>query len=74
MAEEREPNIREDAREQEQSTEGYPETDPTAGSGPASAEGKADDKTEEVPTNNPSGGHRDSPPSKATGNPNAAGP
>ena len=74
MAEEREPDIRDDAREQG-TGEGYPESNPE-GHTPVEGtdQGPGAETHEEKPEDPGAGpGLKDSPPSKATGNPHAAG-
>ena len=70
--EEREPNVREDPRKQG-TGEGYPESNPEGQTPVEGTEQGPEAGTGDEPNNNPSGGQYDSPPSKATGNPNAAG-
>ena len=65
--EEREPDIREDPRKQEEGDGGYPETDP-AGSG--GGEDRSGSGGESAPDTDAG---QDDRPSDATGNPDAAG-
>lgn len=71
---EEEPDLTEDPRQQDKADEGNAEVAPAPApvDGDDGAEPKPD--SEQPPGQSPSGGHLDSPPSKATGNPNAAGP
>ena len=81
MSDEREPDIREDARKQG-TGEGYPQSNPE---GDTPVEGTKQGPEAETQQDEQGGGGieghpsstlagQDSPPSKATGNPNAAGP
>jgi hypothetical protein len=73
MDDEREPDVREDPRKQG-TGEGYPESNPADQTPVEGSEQGPEAGTGPDPQNAPSGGDRDSPPSKATGNPDAAGP
>ena len=74
MSDKREPEIREDPREQG-TGEGYPESNPQEQT-PVEGTEQGPEAGAEHPRRGPSvDGHgEDSPPSKATGNPHAAGP
>ena len=71
---EREPEIREDPRKQG-TGEGYPESNPEGETPVEGTEQGPEAGTENQPkAPSVDGGGKDSPPSKATGNPDAAGP
>ena len=71
---EREPEIREDPRRQG-TGEGYPESNPEEQTPTEGTEQGPEAGTEDQPQAPSVDGHgKDSPPSRATGNPNAAGP
>ena len=74
MSEEREPEVREDPRKQG-TAEGLPESNPEGETPVEGTEQGPEAGTENQPqAPSVDGNGKDSPPSTATGNPNAAGP